>query len=116
MEWTLTRQRNNEWREYRLFQDGEEVAFAQWRPWGESAELHNSAAKSTKSVLLKTREVLEQDFKKDMREEGVKYLTVLDLTANVDKVRKHYWRFMGFEFMRDIVNEYGAFTFATMEV
>jgi len=112
MEWKIRRAILGEWREYRLFQDNEVVAFAKWRPHGDSAELHNTISKMSKSVLKKAREKFNTMIKPDIKAAGLKFIVVADTEAKVSPLMAHYWRFMGFDFTCD----WRGHTCAVMEV
>lgn len=112
MDWELRKSRRWEWREYRLFLDGEEVAFAKWRPHGESAELHNTVAGARKALLKKAREIFRTVLKPEMAVAGVKFIVVADVKTKAKGLMRHYWRFMGFDFTCD---QHGC-TCAVMEV
>ena len=96
--WSLQKKNNGEWHEYYLLKDGQSVAYAKWRIVDGHAELHNSAENTSKSLLIKTREIFNHEIKSDMRAKGVDVVVVCDLLNNVDRIRRHYWRFMGFDY------------------
>lgn len=97
----LQRIDTGQWRHYHLLINSVVVAWGKWRkddldPL--AAEFHNETFRRTKSVLLLTKTAFEQ-IRRDMRDAGCTRVVVCDLTRNVDKTRRKYWKFMGFDFV-----------------
>lgn len=100
------------WHTYMYSMGGKPLVFAKWRKQGDTAEAHNEMYQHTKSALLESRRLLNEEVMQDMALAGCKKLVVLDKNENVNATRLKYWKFMGFVTTGSV----HGYTFAVMEV
>ena len=105
MTWRLVKTQDGEWHEYRLFKDGDFLAaYARWRllPGG-NAELHNEIFETSKSVLVKAREIFHETLRPHMRNAGAERVVVVNTEEEAAGKMVKYWGFMGFEYICGIM-------------
>ena len=99
MKWELKQHREGEWRHYVLYLDGEEVSSARWAPvCGDSVEIHNVLSRSSKSVVVKARQIFNATIRSEIISAGYsRIIAVFPLDTQAPKAMR-YLGLMGFEF------------------
>jgi len=94
--WDVVKSTEGLWAQYTIKRDGRLAFFCKWARVGDKVEIHDEFYIKAPSVFRYAREFLETVLRKDIREDGGRWMVVIDETSRVDEKRLKYWRFMGF--------------------